>query len=274
MASLTWIGGGNNDASNPADWSPAGLPKPGDVLTMNGGTMHVKGNALHGDLLFLNGSGGSVSPMATYTLDLSGNAALSLSDTYVGYGLATVNIARGGEMIGTINVGPYGQGGLTMNGGTWDNNGQSGIDNIVVIDSDVVGTGTILAGAAHFNGSKIEFMQSVGHDQTVVAQGGGYGNQFGTVQIDDPKAYHADTVLGFAQINLEGLHASSYSFANGKLNLFAGNRMIDSLKLTLQTPVQGQPATNFGVSQVGGSVIVHADGVAYVDGGTLLPLHG
>jgi hypothetical protein len=30
---------------------------------------------------------------------------------------------------------------------------------------------------------------------------------------------------------------------------------------------------NFCVSQVGGSVVVHADGTSYHDGGTLLPVH-
>jgi hypothetical protein len=43
MASTTWIGGGNNEASNQNDWSPTRTPQPGDTLTMSSGTMHVSG---------------------------------------------------------------------------------------------------------------------------------------------------------------------------------------------------------------------------------------
>ena len=38
MTDRTWLGGGNNNARNPNDWSPTGAPQPGDILSMpNGG---------------------------------------------------------------------------------------------------------------------------------------------------------------------------------------------------------------------------------------------
>ena len=52
MTDRTWLGGGNNHARNPNDWSPAGAPQPGDTLSMLNGTMNVRdddlaGNAVH-----------------------------------------------------------------------------------------------------------------------------------------------------------------------------------------------------------------------------------
>ena len=51
MTNRTWIGGGNNKASNPRDWSPNGAPQAGDTLTISSGTMTVSGNDLKGDSL-------------------------------------------------------------------------------------------------------------------------------------------------------------------------------------------------------------------------------
>ena len=38
-------------------------------------------------------------------------------------------------------------------------------------------------------------------------------------------------------------------------------------------PSHGPAPANFGVSQVGGSVVIHADGSSYKDGGVLLAHH-
>ncbi len=100
----------------------------------------------------------------------------------------------------------------------------------------------------------------------------GPAHDFGVVQVDDPAAYHASNVLAYGEIVLEGLKATSYSFKNDMLSIFHGKSVIDILKLSVQT-VGGNEPVNFGVSQVGGSVVVHADGVSYHDGGNLLPLH-
>jgi hypothetical protein len=47
----TWIGCGNNEASNPNDWSPTGAPQPGNSLNMSAGTINISGDALAGDTL-------------------------------------------------------------------------------------------------------------------------------------------------------------------------------------------------------------------------------
>jgi hypothetical protein len=67
----TWVGGGNNEASNPNDWSPNGAPQSGDSLTdgVSGSTINIEGNALKGDVLSVAAQG--------VTLNLSHNADCS-----------------------------------------------------------------------------------------------------------------------------------------------------------------------------------------------------
>ena len=59
-----WIGGGDNQASNPHDWSdPNGLPgapRPGDTLILNNGTINISDNDLKGDTLTLAGEGPTI----------------------------------------------------------------------------------------------------------------------------------------------------------------------------------------------------------------------
>jgi hypothetical protein len=127
-------------------------------------------------------------------------------------------------------------------------------------------------GPAHSFG-KLEFMHSVSAGQTVTDSGYElYGGEFGVVQVDNPAQYHASNVLGFGEIILEGLRATSYSYKNDILSIFDGRSVIDTLKLAVQT-INGSAPVAFGVSQVASSVVVHADGSSYHDGGTVLPVH-
>ena len=59
---LTWIGGGDNEASNPADWIAPTLPASGDELLFpaSGGTMNVTGNVLAGTVVELFDNGGPI----------------------------------------------------------------------------------------------------------------------------------------------------------------------------------------------------------------------
>ena len=85
--------------------------------------------------------------------------------------------------------------------------------------------------------------------------------------------YHAPTELGFGEIILEGLKATSYSLKNDLLSIFNGKSVVDTLNLSVET-VGGSAPSHFGVSQVGSSVVIHADGSSYHDGGRLLAMHG
>ena len=137
-----------------------------------------------------------------------------------------------------------------------------------IIGVKVVGHGTINEYQSHASG-KLEFMQSVGAGQTVTDSGNQFlGGEHGVVQIDEPGQYHAQTDLGFGEIFLEGLKATSYSLKPDLLSLYKGNVLVDQVKLAFLGT-----ASNFGVSQVGGSVVIHADGSSYKDGGVLLAHH-
>jgi len=107
MATLAWIGGGNNNASNPADWSPTGVPQSFDtleivgpfpatippVLTLPTYTMNVSKTDLAGDTLMIQFADVTVNmwhdaivtaqtALANATFNLSQNSTLSLEISY------------------------------------------------------------------------------------------------------------------------------------------------------------------------------------------------
>jgi hypothetical protein len=271
-----WVGGGNNSAGNPNDWNDHGVPQVGDSLTMSSGTMNVTGHQLMGVTIRAPTS-------ATVTINVTGVTPMVLASGNGGLGGAnvTVNLAANSEWIGGFSGYP-GTAYSIKGAGQLDNDQVSSVDGTVTVGVNVVGTGSISVSATHSLG-KLEFMHSVSAGQHVTISGDeAYGLQFGTLQIDSPLNYHASTTIGFGEIILEGLKATSYSFKNDILSVFNGNTVIDTLKLALSAPQTtgplpefGAPSApaNFGVSRVGGSVVIHADGPKYADGGTLLPVH-
>jgi hypothetical protein len=193
-------------------------------------------------------------------------------------------------IVDLANVGSKWIGGYTQASGGGPNlyvigngtfyNESTSVRGTTYIGVNVAGRGTINEFQGHSSG-KLEFAKGVGAGQTVTDSGYElYGGEKGVVQIDQPGLYHAQTDLGFGEIILEGLKATSYSLKTDLLTLYRGNVAIDQVKLAfLATPVSlandhgtGAPS-NFGVSQVGGSVVIHADGFSYKDGGVLLAHH-
>ena len=100
----TWIGGGNNNANKLADWSPHGVPQPGDTLTMaDGTTMNLTGDQLAGDALNVN-SGLNNTP--SVTVNISGNALLNLvtgATQGPPHDNAIVNLAANSKWFGGIS---------------------------------------------------------------------------------------------------------------------------------------------------------------------------
>ena len=82
MATLTWVGGGNNNANNSQDWSPAQVPAPGDTLTMPDGTMNISGNDLQGNTLQVGTTQSSL-VTTTSNLNLSDSATVAISQPLV-----------------------------------------------------------------------------------------------------------------------------------------------------------------------------------------------
>jgi hypothetical protein len=91
------------------------------------------------------------------------------------------------------------------------------------------------------------------------------------VQVDNPAAYHARTGLVSGELILEGLKATSFSFDEhtgpGKLTLFDGNKVVDTLGLSVPGPFSVPR-----VAQVGSSVYI--DNMDNFTGGHQLFRHG
>lgn len=110
MAHLNWIGGGNNKASNPKDWSPTGAPQPGDSLTIAAGTMNIAGSDLAGDYLSLS-LGGPFPYRGPITLNLTKDAVLNEGLDPYGAGASvtfnlsdsTLNLVADAVYFGSIN---------------------------------------------------------------------------------------------------------------------------------------------------------------------------
>jgi hypothetical protein len=74
MATRTWAGGHNgNDALTADNWSPAGVPQPGDNLTVVTGTLNITKTDLAGNKLNLLDDAVGAGPVV---LDLNGKARI------------------------------------------------------------------------------------------------------------------------------------------------------------------------------------------------------
>jgi hypothetical protein len=96
MVARAWIGGGNNQASNPKDWSPTGVPQVGDTLFVMEGaatyTMNVSGDDLVGDTLTVE----RAEPPYALTANLSHHAIMNVEVGYGGTG--TFNLSQGSTL--------------------------------------------------------------------------------------------------------------------------------------------------------------------------------
>jgi hypothetical protein len=190
----TWIGGGNNNANRPADWSPHGVPQPGDTLTMaNGTTMNLTGNQLAGDALNVgNGSTATINISRITHLNLNDGSSLGPAAN------TTVNLAANSEWIGGFNVAPLSH--LVVNGAGTIDNISSTITGTAAIAPSVVGNGTITVGRSHGDNGKLEFLHGVSAGQTVnITEFYGIGRG-GTVTVDDVKDFHATTNLSIGDL--------------------------------------------------------------------------
>lgn len=266
MATLTWVGGGNNKADNSQDWSPAQVPAAGDTLIMPDGTMNVSDNDLAGNTLQV-GSGQSSSSPTTSNINLSHHADVSISQPLVtNAGDFVTNIdAKGSNTLNLdaptgsapINVRTFDvdiqSGALTasfttdystiaINGnGKLINDASTIAGSSAVIDTDVVGQGSFdVTALPTFGGvvddGSLEFGGKVGRSETITV---GHtitsaALQWDTVKIDEPKDFHGSVIMQpSAEVDLVGLgNADSYRIQDDKLQFISDNHVIDSLKLT------------------------------------------
>jgi hypothetical protein len=273
MTNKTWIGGRNNNAGNPRDWSPNGVPQPGDDLIITQGVMNVSGNALAGDTLSID------APFGAPPIDINTRAAAELDLSVRGGGKVNVHVD------GTLILDDLVQnaahlkfsGGTIRFIGTSTFNGDGGSTGSTVFDdSNLVGSGTLRLLGGNHNGDAMEIDGSVGRGLTFEL-GGGAPTM--SLRIDDPGKFHGlidltpATFPGFPSafdfVAFMGLHATSANLHDDMLQMFNGRKLVDAVRLSggsglqLEQNRQGVmlSAGRFGESQQPGGP------------GTIIPLH-
>ena len=294
MTSRTWVGGGNDNASNPNNWSPGGVPVPGDTLSMLSGTMNVRDNNLAGDTLGI----GAAQTSATMTLNLSRHAGVSLDIAQFSDDQVTVN-ATGSDTLNvntefpsgldmTVNLADHAKltgaftmtfGAVTLNGGTGSRFVNNGLSQFVgshaVFDTDVRGKGAFNVSTAQAQAGTLEFGGAVSPGQTISASGDPGRDLASHIRVDQPQAFQGAVNLNiFGELDLQGLaNADSYTFQNDMLSIYSGDTVLDTVRLTAPPP-PANVSGNFDLAVYQTPTGVAVDRGFVPPGATLLPMHG
>lgn len=263
MATKTWIGGGNNRASNPADWSSGTAPQPGDDLVMKQGVMNVSGIDLEGDRLSVSNAQINSQGFSILDLSTSGNVNVDVHGILVLTHLEErgTHLQISGDNIWFIGSNVFG--------------GNGGSQGTSLLKGNLDGWGTLQLTGGNHNGNAMEVNGSVGRGLTFEVGNGGAPTE--SLRIDDPSRFHASLVLApdiqpsgsslFGFVAFMGLHATSADLHNEILSMFDGNKLVDTVRVSggtgwqLQQNSQGVMLTAFGASQQPGGL------------GVVIPLH-
>jgi len=250
--SLTWIGGGNNLASNPADWTPGVAPKPGDTLLIGSGTIEISGNTLAGDTLTTKPFGGKIDIVT------EGGAKLNLA---VGPNVTT-NISVHDTL--TLNVSALNEGKLNTTGGTIKFIGVNKLQSNQVFNDKLTGNATLSLFGGQGEGDLTEINGAVGRGLTFALSG------ISELKIDQPTKFQGLIDLSrpgiINDVTFVGLHATSADLLDGILLLFNGNRLVDATRVVTSGTVQ--------LHQASAGVILSAGLSSEVpSGATVIPLH-
>ena len=222
--SLTWVGGGSNLASDPANWTPAAAPKPGDTLHIGSGTIDVRGNALAGDTLSTLPFGG--------TVDIDAERAAKL-DLVVGPNVTT-NVDVHGAV--TLNVSNTNQGRLNTSGGTIRFVGANALNGSQVFDDRLTGNATLSLYGGQGEGDLTEVNGAVGRGLTLALTG------ISQLKIDQPAKFQAAIDVSHPgiinDVTFAGLHATSADLLDGILLLFNGDKLVDTTRVAASGTVQ------------------------------------
>lgn len=271
MSNRQWVGGGNNNAHNAKDWSPSGVPVPGDVLNISGGELNLPGGDLAGDVLHVRNLSGQAGAIADPVINVSRAADLSVvldapsgtasEPTINVMGRATVDAqlvgSRANAVLLTENIhansmlsGVFAvnRGNVTVNGlgpnARFNNDGASVFSNDrAVINADVTGRGTF-----YLDEGSLELGRSIGAGQQFLFYDG-------ALTVDDPGAFSATLATapgsGFNDRGtalFKGVQATSYDFANSRLTLYDGDKSVLSVRVDAPYAEAQQTATGVVVS--------------------------
>jgi hypothetical protein len=266
MTDRTWTGAASNDASDPGNWSPAGVPQPGDSLTLGGfgRVVDITDDALAGDTL--NVMAGLTQSPNTFNLSDHAVANLDLGTSYGSVTVVnvsgrdtlsenqgvsnsvTVNLEANADLFGNFNSTRYSS--LKISGAenaTFHNNGSDNLDGTTAtIDAKVAGTGTfnISFGPDASTGS-VEFGGFVSRNQTVELTGGAnppYPIRTSKLTVDDPGQFHATVILhDYSLADLVNLaDADSWSYRNDMLSIRnSSGQVIDRVHIVSDSPSTG-----------------------------------
>jgi hypothetical protein len=233
----TWIGGGNNQASNPNNWidsnNQPGAPQPGDALTIASGTMNVAGDALAGDTL----TAGSQGPIQ---INASHHANIDLSETTPE---ANVDLSVQGTM--SLQLHQFLFNALHTQGGNIRFiSGSSITDGVrTTFDSNLLGDTTVVITGGGGEPASVEINGQV-HSGLIFEVGGGGA----TLTLDKPAQFHGEVTVNVigGRVELVGLtKADSWSYSNDMLTIRdSRNHVVDRLDIVSE----GNPAIANGLS--------------------------
>jgi hypothetical protein len=264
--SRRWIGNqdGNNNASNPDNWSSTGVPRRGDTLTMSQGVMHISGHDLAGDTLSVSGN----VEISTY-----GRARLDLHATDV---LTTVDVKVHDTLELTADtVGLFGSNHLNLAGGTIKFIGSSNFSGSTQVFNDrLLGSGTVSLSGANLISERMEINGEVGAGLTFNVATAGPPDV--SLRIDNPRQFHAlidiPALLGppsGVDVAFMGLRATSGDLRDDILRIFDGKKLVDTVRLN-----PGSPASLKLEQNSQGVMLSQGNGDSFQPGGAgvLLPL--
>lgn len=247
MTDRTWVEGAVGGWRDGANWSPLGVPAPGDLVTIASGAPTIEGGKITAETIRLLGPVTLSAVGVTFDSSASGamiiavrgdaetpTEATILSRGTTSYlGRILVEATGGGSL--TIDAGSDGQtanfviehGGLVLvtqesllalDGENVTNNGLVQVEGVLDTDAglDLIGNGIIEIDS----GGRIDFAGTVGKGQKVLLSDG-----TGDVTIGALDAFHAKiglTQYGGNRFFLEDVRAKSAEYEDGTLTLYSG----------------------------------------------------
>jgi len=312
VTTRNWTGG-NGRITSAKNWAPGGSPQPGDVLTIYSGSMDISGHQLpateslstggtatvnlnqtssanisvsgHSTVNMRNSTGAlsvfnnftpGIDNSNNITVSATGNNNLDLT-THLRAVFGNVTVHNSGVLTGSLNGFSTN---YTIDGGQFHNiDSTAGQDlQTITVNADVVGAGKWNVNTFHGPSGKLEFMKSVGSEQTVTMASGLSGHP--TLQIDHPETFKAAITwqTDSALVDLVGLAADSYNQRDGALDFFHGNTLVDTLRINVPTtePItvsQGTSTGGLGVEISSTPVPGGRPFAADIPHGAALPVH-
>jgi hypothetical protein len=255
----TWLGGGNNEADNPRDWSPKGAPQPGDSLTILSGTINVDGHDLAGDALTATGSSGTVN------INTSPGATLNLVTT----DFPIVNVHVNGTLNLNAQVAEFFGQHVNFSGGTIKFIGTSSFAGADTVFNDNL-TGSALIKVNHLGNSSgsgfLEINGSVGNGLTFALEASGPPE---SMQIDHPNSFKGIIELPpvtpstngslnlsefLGNLTFEGLHVTRADLSHPNLQALSFLKLYDGTKLV--DTVEIKNSTNISLHQGSTGVVL------------------